>query len=149
MNNEGVTSLAVVDNQYNVVGNISNADVKVRTLSIVFEPLTNWVLAPYEVKLRTLTREYLLTFHLRHPFYPWHERWQGFFSSVSYQSLFYTRTHSRKARRYRSAQVKNLSLAMKRLRADVPQNVGRGNTNRLINSRLICSNNTGPRALPT
>ena len=29
MNNEGVTSLAVVDNQYNVVGNISNADVKV------------------------------------------------------------------------------------------------------------------------
>ncbi|KAI9804126.1 MAG: hypothetical protein M1825_001528 [Sarcosagium campestre] len=28
MNNEGVTSLAVVDNQMNVVGNISNADVK-------------------------------------------------------------------------------------------------------------------------
>ena len=31
MNTEGVTSLAVVDNQYNVVGNISNVDVKVRT----------------------------------------------------------------------------------------------------------------------
>lgn len=30
MNNEGVTSLAVVDNNYNVVGNISNVDVKVR-----------------------------------------------------------------------------------------------------------------------
>ena len=30
MNTEGVTSLAVVDNQYNVVGNISNVDVKVR-----------------------------------------------------------------------------------------------------------------------
>ena len=29
MNNEGVSSLAVVDNQYNVVGNISNVDVKV------------------------------------------------------------------------------------------------------------------------
>lgn len=29
MNNEGLTSLAVVDNQINVVGNISNADVKV------------------------------------------------------------------------------------------------------------------------
>lgn len=29
MNNEGITSLAVVDNQYNVVGNISNTDVKV------------------------------------------------------------------------------------------------------------------------
>lgn len=32
MNNEGVTSLAVVDNQHNVVGNISNVDVKVRAL---------------------------------------------------------------------------------------------------------------------
>lgn len=29
MNSEGVSSLAVVDNQYNVVGNISNVDVKV------------------------------------------------------------------------------------------------------------------------
>ena len=29
MNNEGVSSLAVIDNQYNVVGNISNTDVKV------------------------------------------------------------------------------------------------------------------------
>lgn len=30
MNNEGLTSLAVIDNQSNVVGNISNVDVKVR-----------------------------------------------------------------------------------------------------------------------
>ena len=29
MNDEGVTSLAVVDNHYNVIGNISNVDVKV------------------------------------------------------------------------------------------------------------------------
>lgn len=29
MNNEGVSSLAVVDTQYNVIGNISNTDVKV------------------------------------------------------------------------------------------------------------------------
>lgn len=29
MNSEGVSSLAVVDNQYNVVGNISTWDVKV------------------------------------------------------------------------------------------------------------------------
>lgn len=28
MNNEGISSLAVVDNHWNVVGNISNADVK-------------------------------------------------------------------------------------------------------------------------
>lgn len=32
MNNEGLTSLAVVDNQTNVVGNISIVDVKVSTV---------------------------------------------------------------------------------------------------------------------
>ena len=31
MDGEGVSSLAVVDNQFNVVGNISTVDVKVRT----------------------------------------------------------------------------------------------------------------------
>jgi CBS domain-containing protein len=31
MNSEGVSSLAVVDNQHNVIGNISTADVKVGT----------------------------------------------------------------------------------------------------------------------
>lgn len=35
MNNEGVTSLAVVDNNYNVVGNISNVDVKVSDIRSV------------------------------------------------------------------------------------------------------------------
>lgn len=35
MNSEGVSSLAVVDNQYNVVGNISNADVKVVLLLLL------------------------------------------------------------------------------------------------------------------
>ena len=41
MNNEGVTSLAVVDNSYNVVGNISNVDVKVGKFR------TNYVPEPY------------------------------------------------------------------------------------------------------
>ena len=30
MNNEGISSLVVVDNHFNVVGNISTTDVKVR-----------------------------------------------------------------------------------------------------------------------
>ena len=41
MNNEGVTSLAVVDNNYNVVGNISIVDVKVSKFH------TTYVLEPY------------------------------------------------------------------------------------------------------
>ena len=37
MNNEGLTSLAVVDNQSNVVGNISNVDVKVCSIHMFQE----------------------------------------------------------------------------------------------------------------
>lgn len=38
MNSEGITSLAVVDSQFSVVGNISNVDVKVRLEFRVFGP---------------------------------------------------------------------------------------------------------------
>ena len=42
MNNEGVSSLAVVDNQWNVVGNISVVDVKVSAIIPTFRlPSTN------------------------------------------------------------------------------------------------------------
>lgn len=41
MNSEGVSSLAVVDNQFNVVGNISNADVKVIRPNL---QLQQWIL---------------------------------------------------------------------------------------------------------
>ena len=75
MNNEGVTSLAVVDNNYNVVGNISNVDVKVcrfrsKHPSKVY---TDRVSAPYQVKLSTSTRKHLHTLHLRHSFHPRHD----------------------------------------------------------------------------
>lgn len=69
MNNEGVTSLAVVDDQHNVVGNISNADVKVRNLSVGSKLLANIVLAPNQIQLCTFAREYMHTFHLCHSFY--------------------------------------------------------------------------------
>lgn len=35
MNNEGVTSIVVVDNHMNVLGNISTVDVKVRCLVLI------------------------------------------------------------------------------------------------------------------
>ena len=57
MNNEGITSLAVVDNHLNVVGNISNADVKVcRSLSTYSAAsLTFSSVVPDKVKLSTVT----------------------------------------------------------------------------------------------
>ena len=49
MNDEGVTSLAVVDNQYNVVGNISNVDVKVKIPAIFHHPSKSLLLTPLQL----------------------------------------------------------------------------------------------------
>ena len=75
MNNEGVTSLAVVDNNYNVVGNISNVDVKVcKPCSKNISDLhTDTTTALDQVKLSTSPRKYLHPLHLRHPFHSRHD----------------------------------------------------------------------------
>lgn len=109
MNNEGVTSLAVVDNQHNVVGNISNADVKVRT-RLRYETRNSHVLAPYEVEFRTVTRKHLHTFYFGHPFDSGNDRWSRLLSSLSYQSPFDTSTYSREAGCYESAQASKSSI---------------------------------------
>ena len=51
MNNEGVSSLAVVDNNYNVVGNISNVDVKVR--KFIRSQFRSSVLTGYQLLTKT------------------------------------------------------------------------------------------------
>ena len=75
MNNEGVTSLAVVDNNFNVVGNISNVDVKVSKLDskYILKPCTDNTSAPHQIKLSTPSRKHMHTLHLSHPFHPWHD----------------------------------------------------------------------------
>lgn len=75
MNNEGVSSLAVVDNNYNVVGNISNVDIKVSKFSSKYIPqlYTDRVSAPHKIKLSTPSRKHLHTLHLRHPLHPRHD----------------------------------------------------------------------------
>ena len=78
MNDEGVTSLAVVDNGYNVVGNISNVDVKVGLPQYYYrrnhsEQSAHRLLAPHEIILGTALGKHLHTLHYRHPLYPWHE----------------------------------------------------------------------------
>jgi CBS domain-containing protein len=74
MNNEGVTSLAVVDNQYNVVGNISNVDVKVLAqLNALFLEIVLTVAAPHKVKLSAFTRKHMHTLRFRHSFNARHE----------------------------------------------------------------------------
>lgn len=39
MDNEGISSVAVVDSQFDVVGNISSADVKVRSQNVAVNRL--------------------------------------------------------------------------------------------------------------
>ena len=95
MNSEGVSSLAVVDNQFNVVGNISNADVKVvapdfnwqNSASIPLPYLrkkkgrfSRWKcdradfgVAAHQIKFRAFTRKHLHPLHLRDPLHPWDE----------------------------------------------------------------------------
>lgn len=57
MDGEGVSSLAVVDNQQNVVGNISTVDVKVCFgLPGNLEILDSHTIAPHEIKLCSAAR---------------------------------------------------------------------------------------------
>ncbi len=107
MNNEGVTSLAVVDNNYNVVGNISNVDVKVSniTLKCILMLYTDTVPAPYKIKLSTAAGKYLHTLHLRHPLYPWHDGRPRFLPCLLRKSPVYPCSHSRKACCYNGPQV--------------------------------------------
>lgn len=66
MNNEGITSLAVVDNQFNVIGNISTADVKVgRCLGYLMQIFT--VTAPDAVVVAPSATQHVHTFYFRHP----------------------------------------------------------------------------------
>jgi len=63
MNSEGVSSLAVVDNQCNVMGNISTADVKVRhhVLDDQARILTGYrALVPHEIQLDSSTESLML-----------------------------------------------------------------------------------------
>lgn len=52
MNNEGISSLAVIDSQHNVVGNISNVDVKVVSSNYSNE-LADKRKASHKIELRT------------------------------------------------------------------------------------------------
>ncbi len=57
MDGEGVSSLAVVDNQQNVVGNISTVDVKVCLgLPENMEVFDSHMIAPDEIKLCSAAR---------------------------------------------------------------------------------------------
>lgn len=111
MNSEGVSSLAVVDTQYNVIGNISNIDVKVNnSISLTRQSLLGSQLscrsAPHQIQFRTLVGEHLHPFRYRYSLDAWHGRRPGFISGLPCQSPFYARTYGCKAGCHYSPQVR-------------------------------------------
>lgn len=65
MNNEGVSSIVVVDNQFNVIGNISTVDVKVSQLLFSCSSQADSI-APDAVLVAATSPQHLHAFHLGH-----------------------------------------------------------------------------------
>lgn len=133
MNNEGISSLAVVDNLWNVVGNISNTDVKVclPTAGQSCFLTKTYLEAPYQVQLRPSSREHLHPLHLRHPIHAWHERRQGLLPRLPRISILHSRPHRCEARCYTSA-----------------PNVGRRKSYSRLNSRPLSTKYTASSQRP-
>lgn len=96
MNEEGISSLPVLDNQKNVVGNISHVDVKVRNINLsrLSVPIANRSLATDKVKLSSVAKLFMHSFHYRNTPRAGSERRAGFIPGFPYYSLFDTRAYS-------------------------------------------------------
>jgi hypothetical protein len=84
MNDEGISSVAVVDNHSNVVGNISVTDVKVciwYTRGGTTELIGRT--APYALVLTSAPSQYVYTLHLRDSFRSRSSGWQRFIPGIS------------------------------------------------------------------
>ncbi|KMP08254.1 CBS domain containing protein [Coccidioides immitis RMSCC 2394] len=109
MNNEGVSSVAVVDNQFNVVGNISVVDVKVSLMIPLLANSTHFDsrTASNAVYVAPSASRYLHPLYLRYLIDTRLKRRKGFVPSFSRKPSVDFGTHRRQAGRY-----------------SVPQNVG-------------------------
>lgn len=101
MNNEGVTSLPVLDAQNNVIGNISHVDVRVSRLHHVRvreKRLT--ITAPDKNYIATAASLFLHTLHRRHSQRARRERRKRLFPCVSHHTLLDSCTYCCQTRRY-------------------------------------------------
>lgn len=70
MNNEAVSSIVVVDNHMNVIGNISTTDVKVCKQHL-HHSTSNVSLAPHTVVVTAASPKYLHSLYLCDSVHPW------------------------------------------------------------------------------
>ena len=97
MNNEGVSSIVVVDNHMNVLGNISTADVKVRYTDRalrVSTALSHIFTAPYSIFLPASFTKHMYTLHLRYFVHSWLNGGQRLVPCLPRQPRIDTGTHS-------------------------------------------------------
>lgn len=84
MNGEGITSLAVVDNLLNVIGNISTADVKVWTRIFGARACLTYA-ASDAILVTPPATQHLHPLYFRHPVYARLNGWKGFLPGVPCQ----------------------------------------------------------------
>lgn len=97
MHDEGITSLPVLDNQRNVIGNISHVDVRVSTTdnATLCNIKTNRRLAPHWHLLHPPTIIVLHPLHRRHPLRARRPRRQRLLPSVPRDVFQHARSHCR------------------------------------------------------
>lgn len=113
MNNEGISSLAVIDHQLNVVGNISTVDVKVcllhHSISQYRSQLTfSLAKAPNKILIPSSPPQHLPPLHLRHTLHPRHERRQRLLPCLPRESTLDPCSYGRQARGYEITPVRLL-----------------------------------------
>ena len=102
MHDEGITSLPVLDNQKNVVGNISHVDVKVSLHLLSFPRVTTIDMihaAAHGQLLHPTPHRYVHTLHLNHPLRARPERRPGLVSRLPRDARQHSRPHRCKTRR--------------------------------------------------
>jgi hypothetical protein len=99
MNNEGMSSLPVLDAQNNVIGNISQVDVRVSSFSLhELPPATDRVIAPHQIDIPPTPPILLHSLHLRHPLRARRQRRQRLVPRLPYKPIQHTRPHRCEAR---------------------------------------------------
>lgn len=82
MANGSISSVPVLDNHSNVVGNISQVDVKVSNLRVDNTLHTDLHTAPHHIYFITAPSIIMHALHLRHPIRAWNGRWEGFCTCI-------------------------------------------------------------------
>jgi len=110
MNNEGITSLPVIDSQNNVIGNISHVDVRVSVHQISMNEKMLMDIASHKEHGTSFTPLLLYPFHISDSFRAWRQRRKRLLSCLPRKSILHARTYNSQISGYEITSVKKKSL---------------------------------------